>query len=87
MEVIFKYKLQTTDEQEIEMPLGADVLTVQVLNDEPYVYAKVNTNYTSIKYRFRIFGTGHQIEDEFSGKYIGTYQIFNGSGVFHLFLI
>lgn len=87
MESIFKYQLETTDEQIVEMPLGAEVLTVQVQNEIPCIWAKVNPNHTPIRYRFRIFGTGHTIEEDFTGKYIGTYQLFNGSGVFHIFLI
>lgn len=87
MESIFKYQLETIDEQVIEMPLGAEVLTVQVQNEIPCIWAKVNPSNTSTSYRFRIFGTGQPIEEDFTGKYIGTYQLLNGLYVFHLFLV
>ena len=87
MEIIYKYQLQTTDEQFIEMPLGAEVLTVQTQNEIPCIWVRVNPEHSKIRYRFRIFGTGHPIEDNFVGKYIGTYQLKNGGLVFHLWLI
>ena len=87
MESIFKYQLETTDEQIVEMPLGAEVLTVQVQNGTPCIWARVNPDYAKLQYRFRIFGTGHPIEDDFVGKYVGTYQLQNGALIFHVWLV
>lgn len=87
METIFKYQLNPIAEQVIEMPLGAEVLTVQVQNGNPCIWAKVNPKKRTVRHLFRIIGTGHQINAEFIGKYIGTYQLDNGSLVFHVFQI
>lgn len=86
MKRIYKYKLETTNVQEIEMPFGTQILTVQVQNGSPCIWAMVDMEVKTTKmYVFRIFGTGHPIEDDFSGKYIGTYQLNSGSLVFHVF--
>lgn len=85
METIYKYQLETTDEQLIEMPIGAEILTVQTQNGTPCIWAKVNTKNANFKYQFRIFGTGHPIESDFRGKYIGTYQLSGGALIFHVY--
>ena len=90
MKAIWKYPLQTTDEQTIEVPENTQILTVQIQNEKPYLWCLVKTNNpqtpNTIKtYKIRTIGTGHPIENNFSGKYIGTYQLMDGSLVFHVF--
>ncbi len=41
---IWKFNLQTIDKQEIQMPVGAELLTVQIQNGEPCLWARVDTN-------------------------------------------
>jgi hypothetical protein len=86
METIYKYKLSITDLQFIEMPNSAVMLTVQTQNEEPFIYAKVNTENILRSYRIRIFGTGNPIEKDFIGKYIGTFQLKSSGFVFHVYL-
>ncbi|WP_435406250.1 DUF7352 domain-containing protein [Roseivirga pacifica] len=33
----------------------------------------------------RIFGTGHAMDENFNGVHVGTYQIYGGDLVFHVF--
>lgn len=85
--VIYKYPLEVTDRQAIEMPKGAKILSVQVQSRVPCLWALVDANTNeSEKVIIRTVGTGHAVYD--GGRkleYIGTYQLMNGSAVFHVF--
>lgn len=86
MNSIWKYKIETTDYQEIEMPIGAQILCVQIQHGEPHIWAIVNTGAEKEKRIFQIYGTGNPFSR--FGKnllYIGTYQIGQGDFVFHVF--
>jgi hypothetical protein len=84
MKRIFKYKLETTDLQSIDMPQGAEILCLQVQNGEPCIWALVNDAATVTKRHFEIYGTGHNIPNA-NRKYIGTYQLRGGALVYHCF--
>ncbi len=86
MKTIYKYRLSIEEEQTIEMPEGAEVLTVQTQGGVPCVWAKLDHEKPLKVYKFVLIGTGHCIEDGFEGKYIGTFQKQGGTLVFHLFL-
>ena len=82
MKQIWKFPLETTDSQKIEMPVDAEILTVQLQNGVPCIWAIVNTDAPTNEYReILIFGTGHDVENQ--SEYIGTYQL--GCLVFHAF--
>ncbi len=85
MKTVHKYELSVADEQFIEMPINAEILTVQIQYNEPKIWALVDPELKTEFVKFTIFGTGHTIEDGFSGKYVGTYQLYDGKIVFHLF--
>lgn len=85
MKAIWKYEIKTTDAQSVEMPLGAKILTVQEQFDNPCIWCLVDTEAKKAFRELRVIGTGHPIEDDFTGIYVGTYQVCGGSGVFHLF--
>lgn len=83
---IWKYQLLTIGINEIEMPKGAKILSLQMNNKIPCIWAIVNPNAEKEIRRFNIYGTGHNItEDDL--KYIGTFQMHNDMLVFHLFEI
>lgn len=86
MKTIYKYQLEVTDEQVIKMPAYAEILTVQIQDGIPCIWVAVNTVFADRDYKIRTIGTGNPIEKEFKGRYIGTYQLQNGSLVFHVFL-
>jgi len=81
---IWKWELKTTDEQTILMPLGARLLTVQVQNGVPCIWALVNPTANQIERRFGVYGTGNPVPDEV-GEYVATYQLADGRLVFHVF--
>jgi len=84
MKKIFKYKITPYLKNEIEMPIGAEVLCVQTQNNEPHIWAMVDFNAELEKRIFWVIPTGNLIEPEAS-RYVGTFQIDNGNLVFHLF--
>jgi hypothetical protein len=81
---IYKYPLPMDDEAGIQIPTGAQVLAVQVQNENPYIWALVETDAPPIIRRFCIRGTGHTFKGN-EGKYIGTFQLYDGNLVFHVF--
>ena len=85
MKKIFKYQLETTDIQQVEMPQGAEILCIKTQNETPCIWALVETNATVTKRIFEIIGTGFNITENDNRKYIGTYQLNGGSLVFHCF--
>lgn len=86
METVWKFSLEVTDEQHIEIPNGAEILTVQTngKDGQPYLYAKVDTERTLERKKIITRGTGHKLSI-LTGKYIGTYQYNEGLFVFHVF--
>lgn len=83
---IFKYPLETTDHQEVEMPIASVILCVQVQHGIPCLWAMVNTDpeLAKEKRKVRICGTGHDVDDH-PDYYVGTYQLQGGALVFHVF--
>jgi len=66
------------------VPEGAEILTIQTQYNLPCIWALVNPDAKKVPVQIEIFGTGHPIP-EGNRKYIGTYQLHNGSLVFHAF--
>ena len=86
MDSIYKYELEVDDEQLLVLPVKAAILTVQVVNNVPYVYAAVNLDTEETEeHHILTFGTGQPIENDLKAHYIGTYQLHEGSLVFHVF--
>jgi hypothetical protein len=84
VKTIWKFELQASESQ-IEMPEGAEILTLQMQNGVPCIWALVDPAEPIQKRYFEIFGTGHPIPQGVFKirKYINTYQV---SGlVFHVF--
>jgi len=84
--VIYKYELEVQDIIEVTMPIGAEILDLQVQNNTPCLWALVDRSEGKEVRKFRTIGTGHYIWDKEipCKKYIGTYQLQSGF-VFHLF--
>ena len=78
MKVIWKYPLIVSRNQTIRMPEGAQVLCVQMQDDEPHLWAMVDTQAPRTDRTFYTMGTGRELpEGSLSwhfGHYIGTYQ-------------
>lgn len=86
MKTIHKYPVEIKKENIIPMPKGAQVLTVQLQNGLPYVWALVDPKAPQVNRSIEIYGTGHDIPDiETVRLYIGTFQSSGGIFVFHVF--
>jgi len=71
---IWKFQLEVEDIQLVEMPVNAEILTLQVQNGRPCIWALVNPDEEKIKIGIEIYGTGHTIP-EANRRYIGTFQL------------
>ncbi len=85
---VYKYSFPVNDEISLELPIGAEVLTVQDQRDTPQLWALVDTQEDRKEIRtFVYIGTGHKHPKEFwlGLKYITTFQQLDGSLVWHVF--
>lgn len=84
MDSIWKFQLEVTDEQLIEMPVDAEILDVQTQNGIPCLWARVDPTAEKIKRSIITHGTGHVVP-ETTGIYLGSYQMEEGMLVCHVF--
>lgn len=71
---------------EIELPVGAEILTVQAQGNVPVLWATVDPEAPKEKRKMLLLNTGAEIPPDASyTRYIGTYQLNGGGLVFHLF--
>ena len=83
---VWKYPLETTGDLRIEMPVGAEILTVQNQMEVPCIWALVNPEAKTEMRYFRIYGAGHPVINKVvKGNYIGNYQLQSGCLIFHVF--
>lgn len=83
--IIYKYPLQVQDKQTIKLPSGYKILTVQVQDGIPCLWAMVDTSIDCVEVNIITHGTGNGIFGNEELRYIGTYQLNNGVLVFHVF--
>lgn len=87
MKTVWKWNLEIDDEQEIEAPDNAQILCVQMQNGAPCLWMLVDPNVSTRKYGVRTKGTGHPIDtDGVYWIYAGSYQMYDGQIVFHVFV-
>lgn len=84
---IFKYELALQEGQNISLPLGAEILTIQAQNKIPCLWALVDPNKGTEIRHFEIFATGDPVLCDIGvdRKYISTFQLEGGLLVFHAF--
>lgn len=85
MITVFKYLLNPY-ETEVQLPAGADVLSVAFQGDDLCMWAKVDTSSPLEGRHFKVFPTGVEIPTDMGIDYdfIGTAHTYDGS-VFHVF--
>ena len=81
---IWKFELEPIDFQTLEVPEGAQFLTIQTQNGTPCLWALVQPDAKKYLVGIGTYGTGHPIPDG-ERNYIGTYQLMGGGLVFHVF--
>lgn len=87
--VIWKYELEITGKQTVEMPVTAKILSAQMQGEILQIWAlcgeniELNENIELEKRTFAIYGTGNQTYEQV-GTYIDTVQD-NDGFVWHIF--
>jgi hypothetical protein len=84
VKTIWKFHVPISDLFTIVMPKGAKLLSVQYQHREPQLWALVDTTAPRVRRGLRVHGTGHPVEDDI-GEHVATFQMMEGSLVFHLF--
>ena len=84
MKSVWKYKISVEDYTVLNLPVGAKPLSVQEQRGEVYLWCLVNPDQKVHETRtFRLAGTGHPIVENV--EFLGTFQLYEGSFVGHLF--
>ena len=74
MNRIWKYQLEITDDQYIDMPQGAKPLSVGVQRGVPCLWADVDPDKVLRPMYIKIIGTGNPISKD-GTLFIGTFQL------------
>ena len=87
MITIHKYKLAVTERQTLQLPEGAEILSVQTQRGEACLWAMVDTQVVTEPRVIEIFGTGYPIHQDMgvSREFLNTFQIEELGLVFHAF--
>jgi len=90
MNKIYKYHIPETGKFKLALPKGAKILAVRVLDNEPYMWAKISDGITAFEERtFQYVGTGMSFDDNGgSWQYIDSFITRGSEGqhyVLHLF--
>ena len=82
---IWKYNLIVNDEQYLQMPKGAKILSAQVQHGAIAIWVMVDPRKPKVERNIQMAGTGHDLSERIMGDFIGTIQISGGSLIFHIF--
>ncbi len=85
MNAIYKYELQMTSVQHLELPLACRILKMDVQHQRPFLWCWVDTEVATETRRFVLVGTGHEIDNPLELTYIDSIQVMDGALVWHLF--
>lgn len=84
MKKIYKYTLEVTDTQTLEMPNGSKLLTIQNQNNDIVLWVECDPNAKLVNYNFLIIGTGFELPLLSNQQdYLDTVQI--GRLVWHIY--
>ena len=81
MQRIWKCQIPLTEEFELEMPRGKQIVKIDVVNGVPYMWILTRSGNAPEEYRFELHPTGADIDAD--RVYMGTFRI--ADVVFHLF--
>jgi hypothetical protein len=85
LKTIYKYPLATTDFQVIDLPEGAQILSVNIQYEKICLWAIIDTEKPVAGRRIRIIGTGNDAGDVEMGQHIGSVLAYGGTFVWHVF--
>ncbi len=78
MNSIYKFPLNINASIEIDMPAGAQILTIETQNNEPQMWALVETLEDPEIRFFKVVSTGDPIDCEGELVYLGSFIIDDG---------
>lgn len=81
---IWKFPIELTDIQLVELPAGAKMLDIQVQHGSLCLWALCDENAPKKKRKIAIYGTGHDVLENLVA-YISTFQLSGGVLVYHAF--
>lgn len=84
MKTIYKYPIKITDEQIINMPIGANIISIQMQNKIATIWAIVSTKEILTSVKIRVFGTGEEIPVGSVLRHVGSVQ--DRGYVWHIFI-
>ena len=82
---IWKYTIQITDVQTVELPENAKILCVKIQYDIPTLWALVDPTLDREPIEIVTFGTGQPDIETDNLEYIDTYLVMGGDFVGHVF--
>ena len=89
MKTIWKFSVPDESVFSLSMPKDSKILTINVQQGDPFIFAMVDSSKTYEFRKFQLIGTGQDIEDIAKApnnfKYIGTFFTNDETLVFHLF--
>lgn len=83
--VIYKYHINTAERDLLNLPIGAEILSVQVQNGRIYLWALVDEMARLEPRLFAVYGTGNKMPNARRdvGKFLATLQL--DGFVWHVF--
>jgi hypothetical protein len=82
---IWKYQFDIDDTVIIDMPRDARIISLQMQNHLPALWAVVTPSNPVVRRVILIRGTGHPMGEALNRPHIGTFQLDGGLLVFHAF--
>jgi hypothetical protein len=83
----FPLSLDEADGQIIELPRFSQVRCLDVQGTMPCLWVQVRDDGPRYRYEVRMFGTGHDIPEDWAGaRYCGTALMYGTSLVLHVFI-
>lgn len=83
---ILKHEIPAASEFTLPLYEGSKLLKLAVVNEKAYIWALEDESKPKRGVKFRMVITGEEINLEPCMMYIGTFILFNGSFVGHLFV-
>lgn len=81
---VWKFMLKPDMLNMVQVPAGAEPLTAQMQGDNLVMWALVDPEMPKVNRKFLVIGAGFDINYAIV-KYIGTFQLYGGSFVQHVF--
>ena len=86
MRTVWKYDIPKEQDFHINLPKGAEFLTIALQGTEPKMWFLVNDKKELFETRhFKLIGTGIPIDESLNLQYLGTFLVWNDTIVIHVF--